>query len=201
MASQFIQGGGAPRLPQPAFCRKIFQPQRFQAAASPFFIVKSPPIRKDCFDFFQAIKKLAIQIFLAEVSVKTFRRLLPPSSFQFHIHGLDYVVLRYMQHFENQRFLEDKFLLQTTTHIVALFLYICSVGKIILRKFRETTNMKAVYISDKINHDQHKNFNGNVSRVYEALPKNIQRVESQYLQRSWAMPKDTANAISNGNRS
>ena len=71
--------------------------------------------------------------------------------------------------------------MQTTTHIVALFLYICSVGKIILRKFRETTNMKAVYISDKINHDQHKNFNGNVSRVYEALPKNIQRVESQYL--------------------
>ena len=31
--------------------------------------------------------------------------------------------------------------------------------------------MKAVYISDKITHNQSKNLSGNVSRVYEALPK------------------------------
>lgn len=41
--------------------------------------------------------------------------------------------------------------------------------------------MKDVYISDKITHDQLKNLSGNVSRVYEALPKNVQRVESQCL--------------------
>lgn len=64
---------------------------------------------------------------------------------------------------------------KTAAYIVAVFLYICAIGKIILRKFRATTNMKDVYISDKITHDQLKNLSGNVSRVYEALPKKNQQ--------------------------
>ena len=63
----------------------------------------------------------------------------------------------------------------TAAYIVAVLLYICAIGKIILRKFRATTNMKDVYISDKITHDQLKNLSGNVSRVYEALPKKNQQ--------------------------
>ena len=35
--------------------------------------------------------------------------------------------------------------------------------------------MKAVYISDKITHNQSKNLSGNVSRVYEAKTKKNQQ--------------------------
>ncbi len=89
MPINLLQLSGAPRFPQPAFYCKIFQPKRSQSAALHYKISADPLI-------FLGYKKPAIQIFLAEVPVKTLQRHLPPSPSRFHVQGLDYVVLGYM---------------------------------------------------------------------------------------------------------
>lgn len=72
--------------------------------------------------------------------------------------------------------------------------------KITLRKFRAITNMKSVYISDKITHNQPKNLSEmSVEFVKLAEECLTRRITMRILSTDYT--KDTVNAISNGNSS